>query len=404
MNQRGWIIAGAVGLLLLLFAASWFSSSRDQKGERVTLHTVERQTIQKVVKARGEIDPRTKVELSAHVIAKIDKLHIEEGDDVATGEPVVELEKEAFTAARDRAAAEVEIQRSRQRQAEIEVEDTQLKLRRAERLFTEGVLSQGDLDAAHLAAKAAASSREQARGSLLQARATLEKAEDDLAKTTIYAPISGRLIELNAEEGEVVVSGTMNNPASVIGTIADLSELLAVVAVDETEIVHVSVGQPANLIVDANRTVDYNGRVVEIGNAGFHRPNQPDVTFFEVKLLFTNPDAALKAGMSVRAEIQTAEVDEALVVPVQAVVLRASAAAGDGGDGEEVQTVLVAVDGLVEERQVETGISNITMVQITSGVEEGDRVITGPSRVLRELENGDPVRERESEEDGDGDS
>lgn len=404
MSKRTWSITGVAGLLLLLFATSWFSSSRKPKGERVYLHTVEREVIQRLVKARGEVDPRVKVELSAHVIAKIEKLHVEEGDAVAAGEPVVELEKEAFTAARNRAAAAVQIQRSRLQQAEIEVEDANLKLRRAQRLFGEGVLSQGDLDAAQLAAQAAAANREQGRSALLQATAALEKAEDDRDKTTIYTPITGRVIELNAEEGEVVVSGTMNNPASIIGVIADLSELLAVVDVDETEIVHIDVGQAARLNVDANREVDYAGRVVEIGNAGFQRPNQPDVTFFEVKLLFTNADEALKAGMSVRAEIQTAEVDGALVVPVQAVVLRASAAAGDGGDGEEVQTVLVAVDSLVEERQVETGISNITMVQIAEGIEEGERVITGPARALRDLDAGDRVRERESEDEEDQDS
>ena len=390
MNKRNWIIAGVAGVILLLFAASWFSGAREPKGERVYLETVQRQSIQRVVKARGEVDPRVKVDLSAHVVAKIETLHVEEGDDVTAGEPVVDLEREAFLATRDRAAAEVEIQRSRLRQAEVEVEDSQLKLRRTERLFNDQVLSQGDLEAAQLAARSAELRREQARSSILQARAALEKAEDDLEKTTIYAPISGRVIQLNAEQGEVVVSGTMNNPASVIGTIADLSELLAVVNVDETEIVNIKVGQPAVLNVDANRTVDYQGRVVEIGNAGFQRPNQPDVTFFEVKLLFTNPDEALKAGMSVRAEIETAEIEDALVVPVQAVVMRTPE-----GSEDEVETVLVAVDGVVEERQVETGISNITLVQITDGLEEGDLVVTGPSRVMRDLEVGDPVRARE---------
>ena len=396
MNKRNWIIAGVAGLLLLLFVASWFGSSREPKGARVYLEEVKRQSIQRVVKARGEIDPKVKVDLSAHVVAKIETLYVQEGDDVTSGEAVVDLEKDAFIATRDRADAEVEIQSARLRQAEVEVEDATLKLRRAERLFTDKVISQGDLEAAQLASRSAEIRREQARSAILQARAALEKAEDDLAKTTIYAPISGRVIQLNAEQGEVVVSGTMNNPASVIGTIADLSELLAVVNVDETEIVHIQVGQPAVLNVDANRSVDYSGRVVEIGNAGFQRSNQPDVTFFEVKLLFTNPDEALKAGMSVRAEIETAEVEAALVVPVQAVVMRTPE-----GSEDEVETVLAAVDGVVEERQVETGISNITLVQVTDGLEEGDLVVTGPSRVMRDLEVGDLVRARESDDDED---
>ncbi len=394
--KRTWIIIGVVALLAAIVAASFFGSNRKPKGERAYLETVERQTIQRVVKARGEVDPRVKVDLSAHVIAKIETLHVKEGDDVVAGRPVVDLEKENFAANRKRAAADLQIQQSRWRQAEIEVEDQQLKLARVERLFAEQIFSQGDLEAAQLATRSAELRREQARSGILQARATLDKATDDLEKTTIYAPISGRVIQLNAEEGEVVVSGTMNNPASVIGTIADLSELLAVVDVDETEIIHVQLDQEAVLHVDANREVRYQGRVVEIGNAGFERAGQRDVTFFEVKVLFTNPDDALKAGMSVRAEIETAEVEDALVVPVQAVIQRSL----DDSDQEQ-SVVLTVVYGTVSEAPITTGISNITHIQVLSGVEEGAQVVTGPHRVQRDLEAGDSVRERRGDDDED---
>ncbi len=393
--KRTWIIAAVVIVLVAILALSLFSGQREGKGERVYIEAVERQTIQRIVKARGEVDPETKVDLSAHVIAKIETLHVDEGDDVEAGQAVVELEKEAFIASRDRARADLEIQRSRLRQAEIEVQDAGLKLARAERLFNDRILSQGDLEAAQLAARSADLRREQARSGVIQAQATLDKAADDLKKTTIYTPISGRVIQLNAEEGEVVVSGTMNNPASVIGTIADLSELQAVVDVDETEIVHIEVDQTAVLHVDANRHVAYEGRVVEIGNAGFHRPNQPDVTFFEVKILFTNPDEELKAGMSVRAEVLTDEIADALVVPVQAVLMRPDE------DDEEKPTVLAVEEGKVREAVVETGLSNITHVQITGGLEEGDQVVTGPHRIQRDLEEGDAVRERRQRDDED---
>ena len=392
--KRTWIIIGVGVLLAALVAVSFIGGNRKPKGERAYLETVERQTIQRVVKARGEVDPRVKVDLSAHVIAKIETLHVREGDDVIAGRPVVDLEKEAFAANRKRAAADLEIQQSRLRLAEIEVKDQQLKLARVERLFADKIFSQGDLEAAQLAAQSAELRREQAVSGILQARATLDKAVDDLEKTTIYAPISGRVIQLNAEEGEVVVSGTMNNPASVIGTIADLSELLAVVNVDETEIVHVQLDQSAVLHVDANRDTTYHGKVVEIGNAGFERPGQRDVTFFEVKVLFNDPDEALKAGMSVRAEVQTAEVEDALVVPVQAVVQRSI----DGSDDEQ-PVVLQVADGTVAEQPITTGISNITHVQVTNGLEEGVQVVTGPHRVQRDLKDGDPVREREQDDE-----
>ena len=164
----------------------------------------------------------------------------------------------------------------------------------------------------------------------------IEKTQDDLTKTTIYAPLTGRVIALSAEEGEVVVSGTMNNPASIIGIIADLSEILAEVDVDETEVAYLEIGQSATLTVDALADRVYEGKVVEIGSSGFSRPQQPDVTFFKVKVLLDEPDADLRAGMSVRAEIVTAEHEEALVVPIQVVVERLPL----DDEGEEVDAAL----------------------------------------------------------------
>src|SRR4029078_1888273 len=149
-------------------------------------------------------------------------------------------------------------------------------------------------------------SLEDAQEGVRQARASLVKARDDLAKTVIYSPLSGRVIKLNAEEGEVVVSGTMNNPGSVIATIADLSEILAKVDVDETEVVDVAVGQSAVLKVDALPRREYHGRVVEVGSSGTRRAAQPDVHFLEVKVLLADADEALRPGMSVRAEISAA--------------------------------------------------------------------------------------------------
>jgi HlyD family secretion protein len=208
------------------------SSTGDRKkASRVYLEEVERQDISRLVKASGEIDPRVKVNLSAHVIARIEKLFVEEGDSIEAGDPVLELEKEAFVAIRDRAVAELSIARSRLRQAEIELEDNDLKLRRMQRLADEMVISSEQLESSQLQHKSAELKLEQGREAVIQAQASLDKAKDDLSKTTIFAPLSGRVIELRAEEGEVVVSGTMNNPASVIGIIADLSEILAVVDV-----------------------------------------------------------------------------------------------------------------------------------------------------------------------------
>jgi len=393
------IVLGVVVVLAVVVFAS-LRGGGDAKGAEVDVEAVARREIRRVVKASGVVDPRVKVNISAHVIAKIERLYVEEGDEVEAGEPVLELERENFTAARDDWRARLAQARTSVRQAEVELADRRLRQRRAEQLFERGIVSEQDRDVAEIATSAAAAALDQARESVAQAQANLAKAEDDLRKTTIYAPLTGRVIDLNAEEGEVVVSGTMNNPASVIATLADLSELLADVDVDETEIVYVAVGQEAKLVVDALPDQPFTGHVVEVGSSGFSRADQPDVTFFKVKVLFDQPGGALKPAMSVRAEIVTAVNDETLAVPIQSVVQRPPV---DDEDGEEIQVVFVVADGVASQRPVDTGISDATHVEITSGLEAGEPVVSGPYRTLRDLDDGDAVKVEEEMEDDDGD-
>lgn len=403
-----------IAVILALGAIVFFSirAGDRKKPIRVYLEEIERHDVSRLVKAGGEIDPRVKVNLSAHVIARIEHLFVEEGDSIEAGDPVLELEKEAFVAIRNRAAAEVSIARSRLRQAEIELEDNELKLQRMQRLADEMVISSEQLESSQLQHKSAELKLEQSREAILQAQASLEKAEDDLAKTTIYAPLSGRVIELRAEEGEVVVSGTMNNPASVIAIIADLSEILAVVDVDETEVAYLALGQSVELEVDALPDETYSGRVVEIGSSGFQRNRQPDVTFFGVKILLEEPEETLRTGMSVRARINTAEKTDVLVAPIQAVVDRPPLADGDESqdnadeataERDEIRVVFVVEEEVARQRAVETGLSDETHVEILTGLEVGEKVVTGPYRSLKELDDGDPVKLRKQGDDEDDD-
>lgn len=382
--KRILIAALVLGLLGLVVFAS-LRQSRGPKGTKVYVEEVKRQDIGRVVKASGEIDPREKVNISAHVVGKIERLYVEEGDLVRKGQPFLDLEKEAYTAARDQWSAQLRKAHTEVRQAEVALADSRNKLGRARRLNQEGILSAEQLEAAELAQANAELRLEDARESIRQAQANLAEAQDDLRKTTIYSPLSGRVIKLNAEEGEVVVSGTMNNPASVIGEIADLSVILANVDVDETEVVLVKPGQKARILVDALPDKEYHGRVAEVGNKGFSRTNQPDVTFFDVEILLEDPDEDLRPGMSVRAEVDTTVHPNVLVVPIQAVVER------DIAD-KESDVVFVVQDGKAVQRAVRTGISDETRVEIVSGVKEKDKVVSGPYRSLRDLDDGDKVQ------------
>ncbi len=411
--MKRWLIGIVVAAALAAVVLGSIYGSKGEAGERVYVEPVVRQEITEVVKASGEIQARVSVDISAHVVAKIDHLYVQEGQTVAAGQPFLELEKEAFTAAADSWEAQLRQARTRVRQAEVSLADAEVKLRRAHRLSEEGIVATEQLEAAELQRTSAELSLAEARDAVANAQASLTKARDDLSKTTLYAPIAGRVVELNAEAGEVVVSGMMNNPATKIATVADLSELLAELDVDENEIVAVAVGQEVEVTVDALPDRVYLGKVVEVGSSGTIRAGQGDVTFFEVDVLLENADDRLRPGMSVRADIQTASSGSALVAPVQAVVEREpETAEGEAaGAGETVQVVFVVEDGRAVRREVETGLSTVTEVEIVSGVEEGEEVVTGPFRTLRDLEGGEAVRvseesgadEEDADEEGDED-
>ncbi len=410
-----------IGVLVVagLSAIVFFSmkASDGEKAVEVDTELVARQTLTELVKTSGQVDAQVKVNISSPLIAKITKLYVEEGDEMEAGDRFLELEKEAFIAARDDWTSRLAVARNDVAQAEVSLADARIKARRAERLLGEGISTVEALEAARLAETSAELLLERSRQTVEQVQANLTKALDDLGKTTLYSPLTGRVVTLNAEEGEVVVSGTMNNPASVIGTVADLSEILAEVDVDETEIVKVKLGQQAELKVEAQVDRVYQGRVVEIGNSGYSKASQRDVTFFKVKLLFEDADASLRPGMSVRADIRTAQVEDALVVPIQAVVSRqplddaaekSEADTEADNETEEISVVFVMENGKAVQRAVETGLSDETHVQIVSGVEEGEPVITGPYRKLKNLDHDDPVKHREakkkSSDDDDKDS
>ena len=399
--KRALLIAGMVVAVGAILTASLLSGRRSARGLEVHLEPVQRTDISQTIKASGQVDPKVKVNISSHVIAKIEKLYVQEGDRVTAGAPVLQLEREAFQAIRDRAAAQLEIARSQERQATIQLQDTEIKLRRARRLRQEEVLPEESLDQAELAYRSAELTLEQSGESVHQATAELEKAEDDLHKTVIYAPITGKVIALQAEEGEVVVSGTMNNPASVIGTIADLSEILVEVDVDENEIVHASAGQPVQVFVDAIPGTIYSGKVVEIGSSGTKKPAQPDVTFFKVKVLLDDPDDRLRAGMSARADIEVDTHRGTLVVPIQAVVYRGPTGEVEADEAEEIRVVFVERDGKAIQTPVEVGLADASRIEILSGIEESDSVVTGPYRVLRDLADGERIRAKQADDEDD---
>lgn len=396
MNRKAIAIVAGVAVLGGIAFVSARSKGR-RETTRVYVEPAERRDLTHAVKAAGQIQARVAVNISAHVIGKIEKLHVEEGDRIESGQPFLQLEREIYTALRDDARARLAMATTERKQAEVALADQEIKLARARKLVEDQISPKESLEAAELAHTSAKLRIDSAAEGVNQARAALEKAEDDLQKTTIYSPISGRVVALNAKEGEVVVSGTMNNPASVIGTIADLSEILVEIEVDETDVVHVEEGQRATVAADSLPEIEFAGRVAEVGSSGYAKPQQPDVRLFRVKVLLEQPDERLKPGMTARATIEVETKSAVVVVPLQAVVYRAPLGAegttGSGATRVEEVPALFVIDGTsARQRTVTTGISDATHVEIVAGATEGDKVVVGPYRSLKKLEEGSAVR------------
>lgn len=391
--KKGLIIAGGALVLAVIVIASLFRGG--DEGAEVYVQEVERRDIARIVKASGAIDPRVKVVISPRVTGEIEKLYVQEGQQIEAEELFAQLDQELFRAALDRAEAALQSAQAQTSQASIRLENEELTESRVQRLHQEQILSQDQLDQAVLARRSAELDLEQARQAVAQARAEVDRAQEDLRRTTLRAPLSGRVTELTAKEGEVVIAGTTNLPGSSIGTLADLSEILAEVEVDETDVIYVEIGQEAKVTVDAVPDRDYRARVVEVGSSGFHPETQPDLTYFRVKLLLAEPDAQLKPGMSARAEISTARKADTLVVPIQAVVRRPPVDAEDADEEDEGDVVFVVENDKALQRPVDVGLTDTTHAEILSGVEEGERVVIGPYRELRDLRHEGTVQPQE---------
>lgn len=392
------IIIGAIVLVAVIIFASVRGGGT--KGEPVYVEPVTQRNIQAIVTAPGEVNPKVKVNISAYIIGKIEKLYFKEGDSVKKGERLVDLERTAYQAAYARAAAAVSNSRIEVARAKTNVATTEFAYKRALNLKQQGIQAQELFDQARQSHDNAVAAYESANQGVAQAQALLQQAQNDLDHTTILSPMNGRAVQLNAHEGEVVIPGTMNNPGSVIAVIADLSEILVEADVGETEITGIRLNEPSKVHVDAIPDKEYEGHVAEIGSsAALKQGAGAGMRYFKVKVQFDNPDDRLRPGMTAQVSIITTTSGSALSVPIQSVVERvppALAKSKTGTDDEDENApkskyVFVVKDGKVKMTEVKTGVSDTTHVALVSGVSKNDKVVTGPFRTLKKLKDGDSV-------------
>ncbi len=399
----------AIGVVLALALIVW-ASMRDTgpRGTEVEIQAAEARTVSSRVKATGEITPEKRVAISAKVVGEIINLPVTEGQEVEAGQLLLEIERDLYEGARNQARAALRQTEVSVRRQEVQLANAELNIRRTRDLIDDGLVSQQALDSSQLALDTAEVDLEAQLHMVDQYRSALQRSEDDLARTTIRSPMAGTIIQLNAEQGETVVPGSTNLPGSVIMTVADMSVLLAEVEVSEVDVVNVALGQEAEVTVDALGTEPQKGRVVEIATSGRKDPSQGTIRF-AVKVALDEPDPSLRPAMTAKVDILTATSEDAVTVPVQAVVKRRINDEGKevrGSDAkgiDEVDVVYLIEDGKAAAHKVVMGVSDVLHVEITEGLTANDEVIIGPYRTLKNMKNDDAVKTAEKEEADDDD-
>ncbi|HTM00218.1 MAG TPA: efflux RND transporter periplasmic adaptor subunit [Candidatus Omnitrophota bacterium] len=401
------LVSGGAVLLAAIVAANLARGGGAKTA--VQAADVKRGKIASTVRAPGRIQPVTQVKLSANVPGEVVRLAVKEGDVVRKGQFLLQLDDTQVRSRMRESEAALEASRSNLRLAEASLAQSDASLQRKEALFVRKLVSPEEVEAARTQRNADKARVDANREDISRAMATLAGARDNLRKTSFYAPIPGTVTQLAIERGEIVVTGTMNNPGTVILTIADMSAMKVEADVDETDVSSVALAQPVTVKVDAFPDLTLHGSVVEIANSPkiSESGTQEQQTNFEVDVAIQNPPASLRPGMTADVEIRTAEKDGVLTVPIQSVVVRtpeelkpavkgrrpktkgaaAATAPADsaGKPGEEIKGVFVIVNGTAQFRKVTPGITSDTDMEVAGDVKPGEKVITGPFRVLRNL-------------------
>jgi HlyD family secretion protein len=400
-----------VVILIVVVGLIFYISMKKSNNKRldVYVHKADKGNLISEVSASGIIEPKLKVNISSNVIGQIVSLTVKEGQDVKKGDFLLQVDPQRYKAEVNSWAAQVRVAKINVEQAEVTLKESESNLNRIRSLYEQQIASESELEQATIKYESAQVQLKSAKEQVRQNEANLERAKDELAKTTFNAPMTGVVSKLNAEEGENVITGTMNNPGTIIMIISDMSEVLAKVNVDETDINQVKIGQKCEITVDAVENKVYKGKVSDIASSA---SKDQEVSVFEVEIMISNPDENLKPGMSARADIETNYRKNIITIPLQAVVEREidekeskTNRQGEGisisvsSSNEKQEVVFIIKDGKAVQVPVKTGISSTSDIEVLSGIQKGDSVITGPYRTLKKLKDGDEVKIKEEKKE-----
>ena len=381
------IIISAIVLLIAIIIFINLQAQRE-KSISVTVEKVEKENLVSKISASGEVKPKKSVNISALIAGRIIKIAVDEGQMVKKNDLLLKLESTQYEASADRDSAYIHSLQAEKIKAGAQLENDKRIFQRKESLFNKELISREELESTQAQYNISKASYDSIEYQIKQAQASLRSTLDNLEKTIYNSPIEGIITSLNIEEGEIALVGTMNNPGTVLMTIADLSVMEVDVEVDETDVIGVELGQTSEVRVDAFPDLIIKGKVTEIGSSAIQTvTGSEESKDFKVVITLEDPPKNLKPGLSATADIITAEKSDVLTVPISALVLKESDEEMESFGKSQEEGVFVIKDERAQFRPVEKGVMGELKIEIVSGLEHGEDIAVGPYISLRQLKD-----------------
>lgn len=393
-RRRNFLFGGII-LLIAVIVLLNLQATRE-RAVKVSSEKVKKQDITSIISASGEVKPKKNINISALVAGRVVKIGVKEGDEVKAGDFLLQIDPAYFEAQVDRYRAAINQLKAELIKVQAQYRRDKGYYDRQKALFDSALISKDQLEAARAQYEVSSASLQSLNFQIKESEAGLKSALDDLKKTTYASPIDGIVTSLRVEEGEVAIVGTMNNPGTILMSIADLSVMEVEVQVDETDVINVKLGQEARIKIDAFPDKVFKGKVTEIGSSALDKSSlgAQESRDFKVIVTLENTEQHLKPGLSASADIIVAEKKQVPAIPIAALVIRETGTeagqntAGNNNEKKEEEGVFLIEASRAKFQPVKKGIMGGMMVEIESGLSEGQEFVSGPYSALRDLKDG----------------
>jgi len=397
-RKKLWFLIGGVAILLIVGLS--IAGMKDN-GLAVQVATVGRESLQSKVSANGKIQAVTKADISASIMGQVTRLAVKEGDRVTKGQFLMEIDPRSASANADAMKAGLQAAQSDLASATANLSQAKSDFDRAKANRDAGIISAADFERARTTFETATAAQETARRRADQAKANVNQSHVGLGFSTISAPMDGTVTARRIELGETAVPGIQNQAGTVLLTVSDMSKVEAEMEVDEASIPTVKLAQKAQVRIDAYPNQTFDGEVTEVGGSPILKLSANEAIKFKVKVWIKNPPLTIKPGLSAQADIFTGSRDQVVAIPIQSLVTReikpkAGEVPKPGAPRDEEGVWLFSASGKTQFQAVKTGLLGDLNVEVLDGLKGGEKVLTGPFRILRDLKGGEKVHEDKS--------